>query len=58
MKRTLTVKTERLAELTTDDLGSVAGASAPTCVTREFCRTSDFVNSLCCGTEWCTASGC
>ncbi|HEU0131973.1 MAG TPA: hypothetical protein VFQ85_13365 [Mycobacteriales bacterium] len=42
MKRTLTLRTERLAELTAADLGAVAGASGLPCevqveLTKELC---------------------
>ncbi len=60
MKRTLTLKTERLAELTADELAGVAGADASgqTCVAA-LCRPSDVAISLCgCLTHYCSIDIC
>lgn len=49
MKRTLSLKTERLVELTSAELVDVAGAqNTPLCVTEHtICRPSDVVVSVC-----------
>ena len=50
MKRTLTLKTERLADLTNDELREVAGADATQlCSNAELCYPPRFVKSLCDG---------
>ena len=62
-RRTLTLKAERLAELTTGDLRAVRGGdvSKLACVTdvAATCRPSDIAISLCgCFTEYCSIDVC
>lgn len=60
-RRTLTLRTERLAELTPDDLAVVVGAEAsgPQCATNAACAASRMVISLCgCLTGYCSIDVC
>ena len=61
MKRKLTLRTERLANLTTDELHDVVGAqNTPVCMTDTVvCRVSDLAKSLCgCLTGYCSVDVC
>lgn len=60
--RTLRLRTERLADLTTDELSGVNGGipATPLCVTTAaLCRLSDVALSLCgCLTQYCSINVC
>jgi len=62
MKKTLTLRAERLAELTSDELRGVAGGdvSKLACVSAPVnCQISDQIMSLCgCFTGYCSIDVC
>lgn len=52
MKRTLSLKSESLAELTADDLAGVAGAADAIIKSGQSCPVTDCVTMLTCRTCW------
>lgn len=62
MKRTLRLKSETLADLSSAELRAVQGGewSTPNCLSDKFnCRVSDMIMSLCgCLTSYCSIEVC